>query len=75
MYALPDLGGIKPVNIETAVTFPAPLWPSSDVIWPSYILKLILSTATFTPANRKKLRTFWSYDLNPAHPVHFRKLH
>ena len=37
IVAVPELGGDNPQSMLIRVVFPAPLWPSSAVIWPSYI--------------------------------------
>jgi hypothetical protein len=36
-----------PVNMDIVVVFPAPLWPSSTVIWPSYMFNVRSFTAIF----------------------------
>ena len=36
--------------MEMVVVLPAPLWPSSTKIWPSYMCMSMLSTATLTPS-------------------------
>ena len=37
IVAVPELGGDNPQSMLIRVVFPAPLWPSKAVIWPSYI--------------------------------------
>ena len=46
MYAVPDVGGIKPVSIEIVVVLPAPFAPKSEVICPGRICRSRLDTAT-----------------------------
>jgi len=45
--AVPLVGVIMPVNMDNVVVFPAPLWPSNTVIWPSYMFNVRSFTATF----------------------------
>eukprot|EP01137_Pigoraptor_chileana_P029005 Opistho-2@13609 len=44
--ASPDDGGKRPVSMDMVVVLPAPLCPSSAVIWPRYIFSERSSTAT-----------------------------
>ena len=37
--------GSSPVSMERVVVFPAPLWPSRTVIWPSYRFRFRSLTA------------------------------
>lgn len=45
--ANPALGRSIPVNIDMVVVLPAPLWPRSAKIWPSYM-------RTFTPSTARR---------------------
>ena len=47
--AEPDEAGNNPVSMDIRVVFPAPLWPSRAVIWPSYMFSDTPLTATFFP--------------------------
>ena len=49
MWAEPEEGGYKPVNIDIVVVFPAPLCPSRAVIWPLKMFSDSSSTATLEP--------------------------
>lgn len=42
----------SPVSMDIVVVLPAPLCPSNTVIWPLYIFKNILFTATFCPRGK-----------------------
>ena len=48
-FALPSDGSINPVNIDSVVVFPAPLWPSSANICPLYRVKSNPFTAILSP--------------------------
>ena len=51
MWAEPEEGGNKPVNIDIVVVFPAPLCPRRAVIWPLKMLSESSSTATLDPVD------------------------
>ncbi len=54
--ASPPLGENKPDSMEKVVVLPAPLWPSSAVIWPGKAAKLTSSTATTEPNTLRRPR-------------------
>ena len=47
MYASPAVGFSRPVSMEMVVLFPAPLCPSKQKIWLSYMVRLRWFTAYF----------------------------
>lgn len=44
-----SLNNYNSVQRKFGITFPAPLWPSRAVMWPEYMVKSSLSTASLAP--------------------------